>query len=149
MKQYKLIEEYPGSPKLDTVVELTNICGWGHWYKDFSTNSCFQISYVENFNNFWEEIKNPLFITEDSVGIFAGDIFWFVDSSFELGQGKCTNNHTPIKGIKEFSNFDLARKYINQNKPKFSIKQIEDALKTAECSYNQSIQTIFKERLGI
>ena len=95
--------------------------------------------FVENSND-WEEIKEPLFITEDGVEIFEGDIYWLATLNGVFGELPLIS-HKNIdlkafkKEVKYFSTKESAEKYIEQNKPRFSVKDIENALHV-KCLYS-------------
>jgi hypothetical protein len=77
-----------------------------------------------------EKAPEPLFLTEDKVEIYPGDISFGVRlSDFMLIPiaHKDTTFYFP-KGIKEFSTKELAEKYILENKPIYSKKQIRDII---------------------
>ena len=114
MKKFKLIKRYPNSLELGTIVEKE----WDEYGVQFA-------AYPE----FWEEVLEPLFTTEDGVEILEGEEFYFVDSFWEIGKGKATVGCKKITLMKEFSTKEAAEKYIDENKPKFSIKDIENTLK--------------------
>jgi hypothetical protein len=78
-----------------------------------------------DFEKMYEKI--PLFTTEDNVEIFEGDIFWFVDTMWNIGMGKATSAHKHISEYKTFSTKEAAEKYVDENKPVFSRKQIEQS----------------------
>ena len=61
------------------------------------TNEC---EGIENWSEYWEEIKEePILITEDGKELFEGDEYWFI-------------------------NKELAEKWIEENKPKWSNKDM-------------------------
>jgi hypothetical protein len=58
MKKYKLIKEYPGSPKLGTVVEYKDDQYQLYLIENKTSNyGQFPKTYVENLPEFWEKIK--------------------------------------------------------------------------------------------
>ena len=85
---------------------------------------------VKNFPEFWEEVKEPLFVTEDGKDIYRGDDFWFVDNLWYVGKGRVTHPvFKPLYGYKQFSSKEAAEKYIEENKPLYSKKQVINVLK--------------------
>jgi len=59
MKHYRLINEYPGSVKLGTVIESSYDKKWGDCYIDKTGGTIiFQPHLVENHPGFWEEVKD-------------------------------------------------------------------------------------------
>jgi hypothetical protein len=108
-RKFKLIKEYPGSLKL------------GETFK----------SEMENYwPEYWEEItEEPILVTEDGIELHEGDEFWSVDKrNFKLRKEKA--------GYKlgdcyfwDFSTKQLAEKWIEENKPKWSDKDVKDMIK--------------------
>lgn len=124
-KKYKLIKKYPGSPELGFEKE-TNSEGF------FIVNSldiC-----PERWPEYWQEIKEPLFVTEDGV-----ELFEYSDKvySFDVVKNILSGVHylrdcdleliTRTKNWKYFSNEMAIQKWIKENEPMFSKKQIMDA----------------------
>jgi len=83
--------------------------------------------HPEDYPEIFEEVKEPLFITEDGIEIY--------DKNYKL---HCVNKTTFIMdwilfkngpNIDDwlfFSTIDASKEWIEQNKPKFSIKQLKD-----------------------
>lgn len=88
-----------------------------------------------------EKVKQPLFITEDGVEIFDGDTIWGIslyDYSTFSGVVRCGNNwHIETWRYGKFSTKEAAEKWIDENKPKYSKKQI-----------NHSINELFSPELS-
>ena len=130
MTKYKLIKEYPGSPKLNTIVEEHKT------RKSLFVSKCnFAINHPYYFPEFWEEIdvKQFLFTTEDDVDIFEGDNFYstrkdcsgiiikYKGNSFEIASKK-------HKDFVDFSTKEKAEEYILMNKPVLSLSDVWDHL---------------------
>ena len=115
---------------------------------------------IENSND-WEEIKEPLFVTEDGVDVFKYDYFYYVSRDGICYKGYARELSATNKEFKYFSTPEAAKKYIDQNKPKFSVKDIEEALLFAKEEKHSVIEDEgfiilskfnekkFKEKLGI
>ena len=89
--------------------------------------------------------KDCLFITEDGVEIFEGNHFVWVTEDWDiLGDLACASSGKR-KENKYFSNKGTAEKYINENKPMFSKKQIKDILKEKGFIGTD----VLKQKLGI
>jgi len=127
MKQYKLIKEYPGSPKLGTIVNHAK--GWGSYESYFDGNLVYSTYAIENYPEFWQEIKEPLFTTEDGVDIYEGDWYWYVYPKLKdrAAGNTAKKGFKPSSEYKYFSNRELAEKYLDKNKAKYSEKDIEKA----------------------
>jgi len=131
-KQYKLLQKYPSLPgdwEVGMVVALVDSVVK---YSPIVSKYCnYKISKreVENFPYFWEEIdkKIPEFITRDGVTIYEDDMYYFVAKDWSYGSMYAL--HGIVPNI-TFSTFELAQKYVKENKPKFSEKQINDAIET-------------------
>ena len=133
MKKYKLVKCFPGSPPIGTVAAKTHL--------GYSTGGygVLFVEDVENYPEFWELIKEPLFITEDRVEIFNGDNYWFVvKSDLEIVKAWIPRLHVcdwdysgeykkPPLGHVQFSTEKAAKDWIDLNKPMYSKKQIIDA----------------------
>lgn len=161
-RKFKLIKEYPASPKIGIIVEKHKS---GH-YQILPNYGMIASEEIENFPEFWEEIKvpEPLFVTEDGKEIFEGDEYYnvFIDQisdhlqwkvygidTSHIANGDADYNKTHCK---YFSTDEAAEKYIEDNKPRFSKKQIEEALKVVGISTPDAwlFDAIkFKKNLGL
>lgn len=101
--------------------------------------------------------KEPLFVTEDGVEIFELDTEFFVvntsNDEFRLIPNKCSSRNTNFKWahLKIFSTKEAAEKYIDDNKPMFSKKQILDALEFSKVHGISGVIYLkdFKQKIGI
>jgi hypothetical protein len=78
MVEYKLIKEYPGSPKLGTIIQK-KLSSYEEVdvYRGFYTTIP---SLIEKYPEFWEKVvEEPLFTTEDGVEIYEGDKYYAVN----------------------------------------------------------------------
>ena len=57
MKQYKLIKEYPGSPKLNSIVKQELSFNIQHGYRTEDLKIYYSNDYIEKSPDYWEEIK--------------------------------------------------------------------------------------------
>lgn len=130
MKKYKLIKEYPIDLSVGSVVIFDNFFSM---YQFEDNNKIIRIGskFVENYPKFWQQIKEPLFITEDGVPIYEGDESCivckkgFTISNFDFFIGDCGETHW------YFSNKEAAEKFVDENKPRYSKKDIQDAIGAA------------------
>ena len=146
--KYKVKIDYPSCNYKIGTIKTEN-----EWILDIRENPA-------DFPDIFEKIKEPLFITHDGVEVFEGDkiciVYTYLFSNIQpythsvlipLTQ-RLLNEHDSYK---IFSNIENAEKWIEQNKPKFSIKQINDAI-DSELD-NNSIHKYyidnFKKQLGI
>ena len=116
MKKYKLIKEYPGSPKLGTIVE-----------KEFDTSfiyiieeSKFGVRYgvlkyhVEGNPEYWEEVIEKRFM------VSTEDCYYY--GSYEVLT--VSSDFKPKEYEKLFDSRDEAEAYIFYNKPYLSLMDV-------------------------
>jgi hypothetical protein len=105
-RKFKLIKEYPGSGELGKI--LTN-----------------ESEGIESWPEYWEEIKDePILITEDGKELFEGDEFWSVDKrDWKLRKERAANKAGDCY-FWDFSSKELAEKWLSENKPKWSNKDM-------------------------
>lgn len=93
-------------------------------------NSYINLSLLENACD-WEEIiekpKQPTFTTYDGVELFGGETIYGVTHNFNL---VCTSilAKEDTQTWKIFAEKTKAEEYIKQNEPKYSLKDVEDAM---------------------
>jgi hypothetical protein len=77
-----------------------------------------------------EKVKEPLFTTYDRVELFGGEKAYLVTDTFQQGflLNFDTEDFKNTKG-KIFAEKSKAEEYVKQNEPKYSLKDIEDAIK--------------------
>lgn len=133
-KKYKLIKEYPGSLPIDTIIELISTStATFRVLESKSKDQAVFIKSVEKYPEFWQEVKEPLFITYDGVPIYYGDEFWCVDKDFDLWFiGTASKNAGKTVGLKYFSTKESAEKYIYENKPRYSKRDLECILRRSD-----------------
>ena len=98
-----------------------------HKQLSFSTNikpaPCTFVFGLSDVN--CKRYKEPLFITDDGVKIFEGDKFYFVASAnWKIGVLIANGNAEAQCAIVRFSTKEAAEKWIDENKPKYSKKDI-------------------------
>lgn len=71
-----------------------------------------------------------LFLTEDGFEIFEGDEYWYLGDTNHVWplKNKATTTSGGLKTYVYFSTKEAAEKYIQENKPKPSIKELDKAL---------------------
>jgi len=82
-----------------------------------------------------EHYKEPLLKDEFGNELFERDVFWFVDFNFEMWQGLVCDSNIR-KNVKHFKFRKDAEKYINENKPKFSKKDLLDFIINAKIFFS-------------
>lgn len=91
----------------------------GFYYEISSLNKLFA-------NGTWKEVK-PLLITEDGVELFECNSYTTVNSNFSIFSGYTVPKDFKLKkDIKYFSSWELASNYVEENKPRFSKKQLRE-----------------------
>lgn len=115
MKKFRLIREYPGSPKLRTIVEKEEICG-SHVYIHEGLNNIFGIlkSHVEENPEYWEEVIENKFMvsTRNSAFLNAYNV------------AKVNPNYKCNEYEKLFDSREEAEAYIFYNKPCLSLMDV-------------------------
>lgn len=111
--------------------------------KEFSLKDSRCFSCGININNI-EKHKEPLFITEDKVEIFKGDLYFYVDDCFDI-VGIRAGITSGTNGFKYFSNEKTAKDWIDLNKPKYSLQDIQTAM--IDVGFNASSIISAKRRL--
>lgn len=101
------------------------------------------------------EIKKApevLFVTEDGIEIFEGDSYFRVRlDTLEILKSN-ENWVSSLKLIKYFSTKEAAEKYIDENKPKYSKKEIKEALSKVYLSTTNGTfinEGLFRQCLGL
>lgn len=100
------------------------------------------VDYIDNLCNI-QHYKEPILTTEDGYEMYEGDKVYFVEIGEYLHKGCETvnsykYNYILDKDFKFFKTKENAEKYIYENKPEFSRKQIKELyekLKTHTFSY--------------
>ena len=104
--------------------------------------------------NLIEEVKKPLFTTEDGVDIFKGDEYLFIvlnenlSSNWIIQSSVCDwdNPKKPPLGKLQFSKKEKAEEYILMNKPCLSINDILSKLCTSTVRIN-NLKKLVKSKL--
>ena len=131
MRKFKLIKKYPNSPELGYTMEI--LSETNRYFYD-----CSQLCYPEEYPEFWEEIKEPILITEDGYECALDDRVFGV-----LPKANWQTNYYGEKGVPVFKLFnpegkrwnpssewlwfktkENAEEYIYENKPEFSKKDM-------------------------
>jgi hypothetical protein len=137
MKKYRLIKLYPGIDSFGFVGMQVSFDNAIKMYVPLILNKRgITKQAVENWPEYWEEIKEPLFVTEDGVELFnINDRVFGVLT--KANWQKYYNGDGVYLGIiinkkssdwKYFSTKEAAEKYYDLNIPKYSKKQILDTL---------------------
>jgi hypothetical protein len=117
-------------------------------------------NYLGNIEVSKLQKESPLFTTEDHIDIFENDEVYAVrvtepssystDVQFKVFKYVWEGNRCETDDYKWFSTKEAAEKYIYNNEKKFSVKDIEEALKYAEETYAwENTKDLFKQKLGI
>ena len=116
MKKFRLIREYPGSPKLGTIVEKDERYG-SHIYKYIESNSNFGVLkyHVEGNPEYWEEIKE-----NTGWSIWKSDGFFKSWTPYKF-EGEMKD---PDKNRFNFKTKEEAEEFIIYNKPCLSFSDL-------------------------
>ena len=109
---YKLIKEYPGSPKLGHIINDPNL--------------------GENWPEFYEKIEQdePILISDDGVKLYQSDNFWFIDPYWNICRGWISSSFKRKPELERglFSTKKAAEEFVAYNKTKYSQKDIDEML---------------------
>jgi len=129
-KQYKLIKTYPGSPTLGTIATEES-----PYYRYNGCCMCF-MNIIEESPEFWEKINEPIFISDDGKEMLEGDKYFAVYSTW-LCDAFNVSKSSPLNHTKNFSCRELAEKYIQENKPQYSKKEVIKILREFDLTINE------------
>lgn len=131
MKKYKLIKTYPGlSPLSKEGMTVEQRDDNAYTLLNTGIHYLFHEKEIENWPEFWQEVKEPLFITEDGLEIYeCSTLIWFVDL-YQYNIRSCEYRYAKdlTDKFKLFSTNEAAEKWIEENKPIFSKKQLREAI---------------------
>lgn len=152
----------------DKVSVYGNLNKWIIKSFEISDKEPIKVKVVDTYN--WElradidsikKYKEPLFVTEDGIDIYTGDVVHWVNSN-NISYLYSTNFSKvhPELLLKEdtmfkiFSTKEAAEKYIDENKPIYSKKQVREALECAVHEYikyvnSTSWERTFKQKLNL
>jgi hypothetical protein len=120
---------------------------------ELETNGCISVRVSEYCSVSLHDIKKApevLFVTEDGIEIFKGDKFYYIsirNPNPVCHSGYAQEESAMNTNYKYFSTIEAAKKYIDENKPIYSKKQIEEALNYG--TYIFVDVELFKSRLGL
>jgi hypothetical protein len=147
--KYKLIKEYPRSPKLGVIVENQEFPhdGYFHHY-----NFSIKIEEITLYPEFWAKVTEDsiLFTTHDGVPVFAGDKYYFITNGFRavLSFGEDTG---VFQSLNTFSTKEKADEFVIRNKPCLSLLDLlhvrANTNQTKPFPFFQELEEIVKSRL--
>ena len=137
MKKYKLIREYPGSPKLGTIVEKELRSSVSYFYRSGDKRICVHTTHVENNPEYWEEVNDNIFWCVWEKDFIQYDVVLFkawTPIEIEcIKEGADKNRHY-------FKTEEEAEDFILYNKPCLSINEIGNNI--PELTLDRLIQTV-------
>ena len=170
MRKFKLKKCYPGSPGLGYETNFNSSD------EDWNTPNMLIINDCLNYPEFWEEIKEPLFVTEDGVEIQIGDKLHYLNKINGVRGEYYWGNSGQFPHKEYFQEsrdkdifywfaskekLEIFWDNLQGNKPRFSVKDIEEALLFAKEEKHSVIEDEgfiilskfnekkFKQKLGI
>ncbi len=140
MKTYKLIKEYPGSPKLGASVSISTNSK-SYFFRNENKSIYVLIEHVENHPNFWEEVKNfPCWM-----------VFTKADTSFETYKPYKTEIYEWFDKENKihFNTEEEAKTFIIFNKPCLSYNDIKEYIQLGYTSEGilSNIYNIVKSKI--
>lgn len=139
--KYRVIKSFPSIKKSYKVGDIISENG----HSDMT-------SIAKDWPEYFEEVKERLFVANDGAEIYKGDSYFLVRKDLTIFKEE--PNHlqygNPFPCI-SFSTREAAEKYIDENKPMYSKKQIKEALEKSDNITVSRIEflRIFKEKLKI
>lgn len=94
-----------------------------------------------------ENSKKPIFVSADGKEIFEGDTIYHFYKPFEYMMHKSIARHNTIYGDVVFYTEEKAKEYIDNNKPKYSLADIEKAYNQTQSPTTSPLFQIFKSEL--
>lgn len=124
---YKCTHNYPGGPDVGYISKP-------HKVQPETDENCHYYNHnwfdPKLYPEFWEKVREPIFITEDGVSINCGDTYWYVwfSGDVESIQQKLYTAYSFVArespgsfiDSKTFSTKDKAEAWIEENKPQYS-----------------------------
>ena len=138
---YKCIRSYPGGPDVGYIInrQKSNFNGLWYWYNNVWFNP-------EDYTEYWESfVQEPLFTTEDGHDVHGAYTLFCIgiDSSVDpedywnVSEVKSFGLSVPnLIGYKWFYQKSNAEKYVSDNKPQYSKKDMLDLIKY--CGYDSN-----------
>lgn len=139
MKKYKLIQEYPGGPPLNSIAEPCLSLNIPIVIENYKINTPNKVRFLTTssieiftkFPNFWEEVNEPIFISEDGVEIFEGyEGAWSVNTeTFEMFElSPISKDYQKYDNYKTFSNKEKTRHFRFMNIQSLSLQDIIEVI---------------------
>lgn len=146
MKKYKLIKEYPGSPKLGTeIINNENVnsahtLDKTHYYNGYK---------IQEYPEFWEEVVEKdyeilSYISKLKDCIVEVNNEWLEHGDIDVGIIR--KSFVKNMSYKYFSTKEAAEKYLAYNKPQYSLNDINEAAKLARIGSSYSSRILDKLR---
>lgn len=144
MKKYKLIKEYPDSQPKGTVFVAENEIN--AVFRKEGDNVIIYWDVIEKFSEYFEEVKEPIFVSADGIDMFEGDSYYVPQVNIN---NELIGNYVEVKaddyckaGATKFSTKELAQEYIDNNQLKYSLTDFE---KVCYLSESNDVREMIKE----
>lgn len=124
--KYRVIKSFPSIKKYYKIGDIISEKG----YSDMT-------SIAKDWPEFFEEVEGKLFTTEDGLDIYKGDSCFAVNRTTYSVLYSEYYGDSP-KELVYFASMINAEKWIDENKPIYSKKQIKDTLKKISNYYSDS-----------
>lgn len=113
---------------------------------------CFGAKIIcANYPGIFEEIKEPLFVTQDNIEVNSLPVVLYEASTLDYTIECNQYNYIPTDSNKYFYDKSNAEKWIDENMPRYSKIQIENAIEKSICiGYGLLItKETFEKELGL
>lgn len=125
--KYVKISEFYHAPYMSTSFERG--CATFDKVGDEYYKVTWNINELLQYPHLWEVIKTPLFITEDGCPVFKGNLYYYVTGIWSIHEVKSANEgNGKTKEFIYFGNRINAEEYVRLNKPRYSVKEINNVL---------------------
>jgi hypothetical protein len=151
MKDYKLIKEFPGSLALIGMIRTEN-----EWKQTYDISSS-----PTDWPEFFEEVKVPLFISENRKEIYYdSDVYCVILKTYLIKKFNMSDKDVRVDVVnsyvkksdyfKYFSTKEAAEEWIEENKPVFSIRYLSEIIDGCYYGKDKKFDLFkFKDDLGL
>lgn len=108
------------------------------------------ISLSKTHNLRHAKVEEPIFTTEDGVDIYEGDKYWFCrESGTYVYADHATEKSGNSDNLKYFSSKEKAKEWAEDNKPRYSRRDIEQAIADSYSRDGAFFEQILRQKLNL